>query len=463
MTVYGGSFFDDWGVKRIHFVGIGGVGTSGIAELLHTMGFEVSGSDLEETEITQRLARLGIKVSIGHNPANVHGKDLIVYSTAVKEDNPELIKARELHIPCIPRAEMLAELTRVKRGIAVAGSHGKTTTTSLLGIILEEAGFDPTIVVGGILKRYNTNAKLGEGEFIVFEADESDRSFLKFLPLMEVITNIDLEHLETYTDIDDIKNTFFEFMHRVPFYGLLVLNLDDPNIREMLPRLRRRYVSYGLGHNNDWYADNIVMGERMEFDVFHKGRIYDRFTLSIPGRHHVLNALAAIVVAHRLNVPVDTIKRALRNFRGIKRRFDIYTRVGDTVVMTDYAHHPREIEAVILTILELHKAGRIRVIFEPHLYSRTKLLANEFARALSLADEVIVTKIYKAREEPIPGVTGELITRKCTIKARYIEDDHTIIEYLRSTTKDGDFFAFLGAGRIYKLAEEFAKSLHEKQ
>ena len=449
-------------VKRIHFVGIGGIGMSGIAEVLLNMGFEVTGSDVSTSQITKRLKTLGAKIKNGHNGLNILGADVVVYSSAVKKDNVELVSADDMKIPVIPRAEMLAELMRMKKAIAVAGTHGKTTVTSLIGKILTEAGLDPTIVVGGKLRSLDTNAKLGKGEYIVCEADESDKSFLKLLPTFALVTTIDEDHLDNYANIDEIKYAFLEFVNKVPFYGCNILCLDEPDVQSILPEIERRTITYGFSRQADisvcdvelenFHSSFTVVGERGEIA---------RVKLNIPGKHNIANALGAIAMCLELDVDIEVIKKALLGFHGVRRRFEIKGKLNGIWVVDDYAHHPREVE-VTLASARNGWAGRIIAIFQPHLFSRTIKLKNRFATAFNEADKVIITDIYPSREMPIPGVTGKIIYE--AIKdyghrnVTYIKNKDDVVTYLKKHAKRGDLILTIGAGDIYKVGEKFIRS-----
>ena len=443
-------------VRRIHFVGIGGIGMSGIAEVLLNLGYSVSGSDIRKTDVTERLEKLGALITYEHKPENVHGVDVVVVSSAIRGENPEILRAKEMFIPVIPRAEMLAELMRVKFGIAVAGAHGKTTTTSLISTILACAGYDPTCVIGGKLKSINSNALLGTGKFLVAEADESDGSFVLLSPIIAIATNIDLEHLDYYRDIEEIKEAFVSFLNRVPFFGLDVICIDNPHIQSIIPSLKRRYVTYGLSKQADCRAENIVRsGFETDFQVAYKGQILGDVTLSMPGIHNVVNSLAAIVTCMELEVPFTVIKKALRSFEGIQRRLEIKCNT-EVKVIDDYAHHPTEIKATISTLREMGE-GRIIVAFQPHRYTRTKALMKEFITSFNDADILLITEIYPASESKIEGVSGEVLAE--AIKAsghKHVEYARTLDELTEkviSNARPGDTILTLGAGDIYKVAE----------
>lgn len=454
-------------IEKIHFVGIGGIGMSGIAEVLLNLGYKVSGSDLRETEITDRLADLGGEIFYGHAAENVTDADVVVISSAVRDDNPEVVEAKERLIPVIPRAEMLAELMRMKYGIAIAGTHGKTTTTSMISTILGHAGIDPTIVIGGKLNSIGTNARLGQGKFLVAEADESDGSFLKLSPTIAVVTNIDADHLDFYSGIDQIKETFVEFINKVPFYGLAVLCLDSGNVADILPKVKKRFVTYGLSAQNDFRASDIRMaGNTISFVAHYRGDRLGEISFGMPGAHNVLNALATIAVAMELDVPFGKIQEGFKAFGGVGRRFQIKGNVGDIMVVDDYGHHPAEIRATLAAA----KGGwdrRLVVVFQPHRYSRTKELFDEFVKSFYDADVLVLTDIYPAGEQPIEGVTAEALFR--TIKkygqkdVAYISDKEVVIDHLLGILKPGDIVLTLGAGNIWQTGEALLKRLGENR
>src|SRR5881296_2037075 len=393
--------------QQIHFVGIGGIGMSGIAEILLNLGYRVTGSDQKKNDAIERLAELGAKIFIGHQAANVEGAHVVVYSSAVSRDNVEVQLARQRQIPTIPRAEMLAELMRLKYGIAVAGTHGKTTTTSMVGAVLAEGRYDPTIVVGGRVTSLGSNARLGQGEYLVAEADESDGSFLKLAPTIAVVTTVDAEHLDHYGSLDAIRDAFVAFVNRVPFYGSAVLCLDEPNIQRLIPRIEKRIITYGLESGADLVARRLhLAGMTSRFEVYQRGGLLGECTLQIPGRHNVLNALAAVGVGLDLEIPFAAIQKALAGFSGVQRRFQILGSAGGVRVVDDYGHHPAEIRATLAAA----KAGfesRVVTVFQPHRYSRTHHLRQEFLTAFNQADVLVVLDIYAAGEKPIPGVSAE--------------------------------------------------------
>lgn len=449
--------------QKIHFVGIGGIGMSGIAEILLTLGLTVTGSDLKKSAVTQRLSRRGAKIWIGHDRKNISGAHVVVVSSAVSETNPEVRHAHKQGIPVVPRAEMLAELMRLKYGIAVAGTHGKTTTTSLIAHVFDKAGLDPTMIVGGKVKSMRGNARLGKGEYLVAEADESDRSFLKLTPTIGVITNIDPEHMENYRDFDHLKDAFVDFANKVPFYGSVVCCTDHPVVRKTLPKIVRRVVTYGED-DADYVAKGISqIGARLTFDVAYQGRGLGRVKLPMAGRHHVKNALAAIAVGRELDIPFNTIKKALEGFRGVARRFEVLHN-GNPIVVDDYGHHPVEIAATISAAREGWPNARITAVVQPHRYTRLSALFDGFVDCLKQADMILVMDVYPAGEKPIKGATGEHLCD--AIRNQYPKKfvAHTktpeqVISTLAPWCGADDLILFLGAGDITKVAHTFAKGL----
>jgi UDP-N-acetylmuramate--alanine ligase len=449
--------------RRIHFVGIGGSGMSGIAEVLINMGYRVTGSDLEEGSVVQRLRGLGGVVTRGHRAENVGDADVVVISSAVKADNPEVTEARRRQVPVIPRAEMLAELMRLKYGVAIAGSHGKTTTTSMVATILSGAGLDPTIVIGGRLGMLGSNAKLGKGDLLVAEADESDGSFLRLSPTIAVVTNIDPEHLDHYGTIGTLQRAFVDFLNKVPFYGCGIVCLDEPRVQEILPSLQRRVVTYGFSSQADLCASNVQLREfHASFDVRLQGKALGRVSLQVPGRHSVANAMASIAVGLEFEVPFETVTAALASFRGADRRFQLKGEAGGIMVIDDYGHHPVE----ILATLAAAKKGWTRrtiVVFQPHRYSRVQALLNEFARAFYDADVLAVTDIYPAGEAPIAGVSAEAVAHAIKDHGHkdvtLVRDLKEIPGWLASRAREGDMVITLGAGSVWKPGEEFLKAL----
>ncbi|MGE4558958.1 MAG: UDP-N-acetylmuramate--L-alanine ligase [Desulfobulbus sp.] len=453
--------------KRIHFVGIGGIGMSGIAELLLSLGYRVSGSDLRSTDITARLAQLGAAIHEGHQADWVAGADVVVTSTAIASDNPEVVAALEAHVPVVQRAEMLAELMRLKKyGIAVAGSHGKTSTTSMVAAVLAEAGLDPTVVVGGKVHGLGSNAKLGEGEFLVAEADESDGSFLKLSPVIEVVTNIDLEHLDYYRDIEHIKDIFLEFIGRLPFYGVAVVCIDDDNVAQLLPRIRKRIITYGLSEQAELQAVKIISGNgSTQFTVRHRGEELGAIRLNRPGKHLIYNSLAAVSVGLELEINFPVIAKALERFQGVQRRMQVKGEEAGILVIDDYGHHPTEIRATLDAVREGWPDRRVVVAFQPHRYSRTKGLFAEFTTAFRRADVLVLTDIYPAGEKPITGVSSEVL--QDAIKQHGQRQTHFISqlvqkpEELLPLLQPGDLLLTLGAGNIVRCGEALLPLLHK--
>ena len=443
-------------IERIHFVGIGGIGMSGIAEVLINLGFKVTGSDVRQTDITERLASLGAVIFLGHNEENIIDSDVVVISSAVRLDNPEVKKARELFIPVIQRAEMLAELMRMKYSVAVAGAHGKTTTTSLVSSILGHAGLDPTCVIGGRLNSLGSNAKLGDSKFLVAEADESDGTFLLLFPTIAVTTNIDLEHLDFYKDINEIKAAFLAFLNKVPFYGLNIICIDNANLQSLIPMLKRRYMTYGLSKQADLRAEGISYeGFLTKFKVIYKGYDLGEIELALPGIHNVVNALAACGVAIELDIPFRTIQEALKSFSGIHRRLEIKWD-GDIVLIDDYGHHPTEIKATLSALRKMWK-GRIIVAFQPHRYTRTQALMDDFVTSFNEADILILTEIYAASEDAIEGVTGANLAERIRSSGHknviFAPTREEVVEKILENATAGDVVVTLGAGDLYKIDE----------
>jgi UDP-N-acetylmuramate--alanine ligase len=454
--------------RIIHFVGIGGIGMSGIAEVLHNLGYEITGSDIKESETTKRLRSLGIRISIGHDRKNIDNAHVVVISSAVSKDNPEVLEAKQRSIPVIPRAEMLAELGRLKYGILVAGAHGKTTTTSLIATILGDSGLDPTVVIGGKLKSMGGNAKLGQGDYIVAEADESDGSFLKLNPTIAVITNIDKEHLDYFKDLERLKLAFLSFINKIPFYGTAVLCVENEHIREMLSSVERRFITYGFSEYADVYARDIRNdGIRMNYDVIYKGAFLGRFDIPIPGRHNVLNTLASIIVGMELQIPLEVIKRSLSNFSGIQRRFELKGGYRGIKVIDDYGHHPSEIIATLKAAKECFNENRIVVIFQPHRYTRTRDLMDEFSASFQNADKLYLMDIYPAGEDPIEGVNSEKLFKNikgCGQKdVLYVKERDRLVNALMSDLKDGDIIITLGAGDVYKIGDLVLERLRNEK
>jgi UDP-N-acetylmuramate--alanine ligase len=458
--------------QHIHFVGIGGIGMSGIAEVLLNLGYRVSGSDAKRSSITDRLETLGACVCEGHNAANIAGAQVVVTSTAVRGDNPEVVEAIRHQIPVIPRAEMLAELMRLKYGIAIAGSHGKTTTTSMAAAMLDRAGLDPTIVVGGRVNTLGSNARLGRGDFMVVEADESDRSFLKLSPTIAVVTNIDLEHLDFYSGIEDIRDCFVQFVNKVPFYGSVIICLDDQNIQMIIPQITRRIITYGMRAQAEISAGDVRMSQKSfssEFTVRQKGKELGRIKLNVPGAHNVCNALAVVAVGLELEVDFARIAEGLEAFAGAGRRFEIKGIIpaerNGIMVVDDYGHHPTEIRA---TLAAAKTSGRrLVVLFQPHRYTRTAALHEEFARAFYDADVVLLTDIYAASEDPIPGVNSAALAEEIEKfghrSVRYIGTVENGKQALLDAAQPGDLVLTLGAGSVWRAGEEFLEAMTMKR
>ncbi|MGD0512060.1 MAG: UDP-N-acetylmuramate--L-alanine ligase [Terriglobales bacterium] len=460
-------------IQRIHFVGIGGIGMSGIAEVLLNLGYKVSGSDLRSSAVTQRLATLGAVVFEGHRAENIAGAEVVVASSAITLGNPEVSQAHAVHIPVIQRAEMLAELMRLKYGIAIAGMHGKTTTTSMVAAVLAGGGLDPTVVVGGRVDAMGSNARLGNSQYLVAEADESDRSFLKLSPILAVVTNIDREHMDCYRNMRDVKRAFLDFMDRVPFYGMVVVCNDDPPLRRMLPQIRRRAVTYGTRRGSNF---RIKPGEPMlgpgeyrpisRFQVTFEQKDLGEFRLHVPGLHNVLNATAAIAVGIGLDIEVDQIRAALENFRGVDRRFQMRGVAGGVTVIDDYGHHPTEVRATLAAAREC-RFRKVHVVFQPHRYTRTQLLMDEFANAFHDADTLFVLDIYAASEPPIEGITGETLARRIEDagkqEARYAQSFAAAAEAVVAQAQQGDMILTLGAGSVSQLGPMILEKLQAKE
>jgi UDP-N-acetylmuramate--alanine ligase len=459
-------------IQRIHFVGIGGIGMSGIAEVLLNLGYKVSGSDLKPSPITQRLAALGAITFEGHRAENLTGAEVVVTSSAISRDNPEVAAAHLSHIPVIPRAEMLAELMRLKYGIAVSGMHGKTTTTSMLAAVLAAGGLDPTVVIGGRVDAMGSNARVGKSEYFVAEADESDRSFLKLWPILAVVTNIDREHMDCYHDMADVERTFVEFLDHVPFYGMVVACNDNDNLRRLLPAVRRRIVTYGTREGSDFLITEMRSGSAIEgrlatsvFRVLYHGKPLGEFHLHVPGEHNVRNATAAIAVGLGLDIPMDKVREGLEKFSGVDRRFQLKGRANGVTVIDDYGHHPTEIRA---TLAAARQCGfsRIHVIFQPHRYTRTQLLLDDFAKSFRDADSVTVLDIYAASEAPIAGITGELlaerITQQGSAHAGYSPSFAEAAELAGAKARTGDLVLTLGAGNVVQLGPLVLEQLERR-
>ena len=470
-------------IQRIHFVGIGGIGMSGIAEVLLNLGYKVSGSDLKSSAVTQRLAGLGAAVFEGHRAENVSGAEVVVTSSAISVENSEVAEAHKLHVPVIQRAEMLAELMRLKYGIAIAGMHGKTTTTSMVAAVLAAGGLDPTVVVGGRVDALGSNARLGKSQYLVAEADESDRSFLKLSPILSVITNIDREHMDCYRNMRDVKKTFLEFMDRVPFYGMIVACNDDPLLRRLLPQVQRRTVTYGTKRGSDFWIKiptSRANGAREmghpplnTFRVSYRKQDLGEFTLHVPGVHNILNATAAIAVGVGLDVGVEAIRAALDQFRGVDRRFHLRGRAAGVSVIDDYGHHPTEIRAT-LAAAKTCGFGKIHVVFQPHRYTRTRDLMEEFRAAFGDADSLFVLDIYAASEKPIEGITAEALAGSISStggsnagsggrSAQYVSSFADAVSAAAAAAQDGDMILTLGAGSVSQLGPMILEKLKERE
>jgi UDP-N-acetylmuramate--alanine ligase len=453
--------------QHLHFTGIGGIGMSGIAEVLLNLGYQISGSDVKLSAITDRLAGMGAIVFEGHQASNVAGARALVVSSAVDEQNPEVLEARRMQIPVIPRGELLAELMRLKFGVAVAGSHGKTTTTSMTATILNYAGLDPTVVVGGRVGTMGgSNARVGRSDFLVVESDESDGSFLKLAPIVAVVTNIDREHLDHYPSLDAIRAAFIEFVNKVPFYGAVIVCLDDPNVQGILPEIRRRTITYGTTSQSDMQAFDIACGPfASDFSLRYRGADLGRFHLGIPGRHNVLNAMASIAVALELDVKADTIREALPTFSGVDRRFQVRGKERGITVVDDYGHHPTEIRAT-LDGARVCGFKRVHVLFQPHRYTRTHHLMDEFARSFHQADSLFVMDIYAASEKPIEGVTAEALVDRIRQfghrGAEYVGTMDRGVDALLGVAGDGDLVLTLGAGSVWQAGDKVLAKLKEK-
>ncbi|MGD8292028.1 MAG: UDP-N-acetylmuramate--L-alanine ligase [Desulfobacterales bacterium] len=447
---------------HIHFVGIGGIGMSGIAELLLNLGYKVSGSDLQSSEITDRLKGLGGIIFAGHDADQVKGADVVVTSSAVGRDNPEVSAAENISIPVIPRAEMLAELMRLKYSVAIAGAHGKTTTTSMVAAVLARGGLDPTVVIGGKLKGIGSNAVLGKGDYIVAEADESDGSFLKFSPAIAVVTNIDREHLDFYQDLETIKAVFLDFIDRIPFYGLAVLCLDNDSIQDLIPNIKKRYTTYGMNSQADFQIRDVEFEKRRScFSVYRQGRKLGRFSLNLPGIHNVYNATASIATGVELDIPTASIQDALQSLEGVQRRLEIKGEVNGITVVDDYGHHPTEIKTTLQALEECWPENRKVIVFQPHRYTRTQALYDDFTRSFYQSDVLLVLPIYAAGEKPIEGVTGRNLCEGVRAHGHKevlcSQGKKDAIAYLKKNLKPGDVLLTLGAGDVWKVGMDMLK------
>jgi len=439
---------------------------SGIAELLLNLGYKVSGSDMNLSDITQRLKSLGGTIFEGHSASQIADADVVVVSSAIQSENPEIVAARQASTPVIPRAEMLAELMRLKYSIAVAGAHGKTTTTSIIASILDKGGLDPTIVIGGKLKSIGSNAVLGKGDFIVAEADESDGSFLKFSPAIAVVTNIDKEHMDFYKDLDTIKNTFLNFLDRVPFYGLAVLCLDNEPVQEILPKIKKRFTTYGMSTQADYQALDVTFsGHQSLFAVHHLGETLGHITLNLPGMHNVYNSMASIAVGIELDIPFDIIKDALESLEGVQRRLEIKGKQRGITVVDDYGHHPTEIKTTLQAVKECWPNRRIVVVFQPHRYSRTKALFDDFKRSFYQSDILLVLPIYSAGEEMLEGISSEVLCEAIISHGHrevfYIQNSSLAVTRLKEILKEGDVLLTLGAGNVWQVGEVLLQELSQ--
>lgn len=446
--------------KKLHFIGIGGSGMSGIAEILLNMGYEVTGSDLADSEAIRHLREMGAEITIGHERGNVGEAEVVVVSTAVRPDNPEVVEARARFTPVIQRAQMLAELMRMKYAITVAGSHGKTTVTSMASEVLSKGGFDPTIIIGGRVDRFGSGARLGKGEFLIAEADESDGSFLNLYPTIAVVTNIDAEHLDFYHNFENIKSAFVKFINKVPFYGATILCLDDPVIQEVIPKIEKRFWTYGIQSNADVTASDVSFDKfNSSFTVKLKGEEVGRLTLGMPGIYNVYNALAAITVGFELEMETAETINALDGFAGIQRRCQLKGEVDGVMVIDDYGHHPSEIKATLRGIKEGFKNRRLIVVFQPHRFSRTRDHLAEFGKSFYDADELIVSEIYPAGEDPIEGINGELIVKEAVCHGQksvtFIKKVSDVADYLLKNARKGDIILTLGAGDVLKVGDWF--------
>ena len=454
-------------IKHIHFVGIGGIGMSGIAELLLNLGFDISGSDISNNENVERLKILGVIIFHGHNPENIKGCDVLVYSSAVSLNNSEIIRAKQMGLPVIKRAEMLGELINLKEtSIAISGTHGKTTTSSMIGSMLTYAGKEPTLVVGGLVQNLNSNSKLGEGEIIVVEADEFDRSFLSLKPTIAIVNNIELEHTDCYEDLDDLENSFLQFCQSVPFYGSVLVNIDSFSIKNILHKIERPVTTYGMSRDAAFRAKELEFKEnKSTYSLFRAEENLGKIHLNVPGEHNIMNSLGAVALGFELGLSFNSIKNGLLDYKGVRRRFDIKGSHNDVMVVDDYAHHPTE----VFTTIEAAKKGwdrKLIVVFQPHLFTRTKEFYKEFAKSLEKADFIIITSIYPSREKPIPGITSKLIsdyidkTKKDVLFN--VNDVDQAITILNEIAKPGSMILTLGAGDIWRFSDKYLKIMKTK-
>ena len=451
--------------KKIHFIGIGGAGMSGIAELLHNQGITITGSDMRKSEVTQHLENIGISITEGHSPENIGTVDVVVKSSAVDDSNPEIVAAHALRIPVIRRAEMLAEIARMSFSIGIAGTHGKTTTTSMVGLVLEKAKLDPTVIVGGKVKNFGSNNLMGDGKYIVVEADEYDHSFLTLSPIIAGITNIDADHLDCYKDLDEIKQAFLTYVEKVPFFGSVIACLDDHGVQSVLPSIDKKVVTYGFSPQADVRATNVEMVDfGCTYDLISHGKLLGRISLQITGDHNIQNSLLACAVGIELDIAFKDIQEGLASFKGVYRRFEKKGEVKGITFFDDYAHHPTEIIATLKAFKD-SSDRRVVVLFQPHLYSRTKDFSNEFGRAFFSCDKLFIAPIFPAREKPIPGVTGRLISDAALKSGHknvtYIETTDNIIDTVLESLQEGDIFLTMGAGRIYTFGETIISRLDD--
>ena len=454
-------------VKYLHFIGIGGIGMSGIAELLNNLGFKITGSDIKASENVKRLESLGIKVSIGHSPNNLKNADAVVYSSAIPLDNPEILSAISNSIPVIRRAEMLGELINLKQtSIAVGGTHGKTTTSSMIGMILEKAGYDPTLVVGGLVSNLNTNVKLGSGDLIVVEADEFDRSFLALNPTIAIVTNLEMEHTDCYKDLNDIENAFLQFCKSVPFYGTVILCSDSDSLMRIIPKIKKPITTYGLSDGSDYRAKNIEYSKnKSKYNLIYKNKNLGEININVPGKHNVLNSLASIALGMEIDVPLSKLKKGINSYIGVRRRFEIKKNKTDIFVVDDYAHHPTEVKATI----NAAKTGwgkRIVSVFQPHLFSRTRDFFKEFAQSLFKSDIIIITEIYPAREKPIDGISSKLILDELNHlehkNTHHLDDLNNLNNILEKIVQPEDMVITMGAGDIWRYSDKYNEHLNDK-
>lgn len=446
-------------IKKIHMVGIGGAGMSGIAQVLLNLGYEVSGSDIAQNDTIQELKSLGAVVWQGHSQDQVGQAEVLVRSSAVGENNPEVVEAKKLGIPVIPRAEMLAELMRLKTGIAVAGTHGKTTTTSMLGTVFKEAGFDPTVIIGGRLNSYGCNALMGKGEYLIAEADESDGSFLCLLPIMNLVTNVDLDHLDYFPDLKAIEEAFVRFFNQIPFYGVNVVCGDDPKIKDLLSRVKRPVLTYGFAQENDLRGEILELGAKSRFMVYWKDKVWGEITLAHPGKHNILNALGAICISIQAGLSQQKIVQGLECFGGVSRRMEKKGERNGIIVLDDYGHHPTEIKVTLKAIKKVYPGRRLVVVFQPHRFSRTKALFGDFCNSFNEADSLILTEIYPASEAPIPGVNGlslaQGIRQLGQTNVDFCSDFDQCLQRLKQIVQSQDIVLTLGAGSIWQVGENF--------